>query len=91
MSSTAWTIQTPTATSWNNSQSIPNLGATMNDTGYIMNDTVLTMGDYIQNPIFAASTAYTLQTLNATLWDNGSTPPPSGGGNAYGLLLAITQ
>lgn len=40
----------------------------MNDTGYLMNDTVALMNDQQLNPAHAGPTAYTKQTTNPTPW-----------------------
>lgn len=56
---TAWTKQTFTATPWNNNPYVVNLGALMNDTAYLMNDTILTMGDQKGNPSFAQPIVWT--------------------------------
>lgn len=89
MASTNWTNNSTNNTNWNSDQYIANLGATMASTSYTMADTVLTMGDFIQNPLFGASTNYTVSSINSTDWSGGTTPSSSG--NAYGLLLGITQ
>lgn len=59
MAATAWTKPSPIATLWSNSRVIPLLGVLMNDTHYIMNDTVATMNDQQNNTsLYAAPTAW---------------------------------
>lgn len=68
MPSTNWTNSAVNSTDFDDSVQITNLGATMNSASYIMNDTVLTMNDYKQNPLFGASTNYASSQVTSTNW-----------------------
>lgn len=68
MPSTNWTASTVTSTDFDNSIQLTNLGATMNSASYIMNDTVLTMNDFKQNPLYGASTDFTNAQVTSTNW-----------------------
>lgn len=66
--STNWAPVTTSSSDWTDSYYIPLLGVILNDTDYIMNDTVATMNDQEVNPIFAPSTNYTQSSTNSTNW-----------------------